>query len=82
MAPLGMLTVGDEGEVKEINILEKREKINSNDQSRTKRMEEMGVRIGQKIKILNNNGRGPILLKVQNSRIAIDRGIAMNILVA
>lgn len=82
MAPLALLTPGDEAEVMKIEIDESFDKNIESNANRTKRMEEMGVRIGQKIKILNNNGKGPILLKVQNSRIAIGRVIAMNILVA
>ena len=33
------------------------------------------------IEMLNNEGRGPLLLKVEESRIAIGRGMAMKIMV-
>jgi ferrous iron transport protein A len=33
------------------------------------------------VEMLNNEGRGPILLKVDESRIAIGRGMAMKIMV-
>jgi Fe2+ transport system protein FeoA len=46
------------------------------------RVEDMGLREGQTVEMLNNTGRGPILLKVGDSRIAIDRGMAMKIMVS
>lgn len=44
------------------------------------RVEDMGLRIGKKVEILNNGG-GPVLVKVDDSRIAVARGIAMKIMV-
>lgn len=44
------------------------------------RVEDMGLRIGKTVEILNNGG-GPVLVKVDESRIAVARGIAMKILV-
>ena len=41
----------------------------------------MGLRVGKIIEMLNNEGRGPILLKVDESRIAIGRGMAMKVMV-
>lgn len=41
----------------------------------------MGIRIGKSIEMLTNEGRGPLLLKVDESRIAVGRGMAMKILV-
>jgi len=43
--------------------------------------EDMGLRAGKVIEMLNNKRRGPILVKVDESRIAIDRGMAMKIMV-
>lgn len=45
------------------------------------RVEDMGLRVGKMVEVLRNAGRGPILLKVDESRIAIGRGIAMKIMV-
>ncbi len=45
------------------------------------RMEQMGIRVGKKVHVLNNEGRGLLLIKVDESRIAMSRGMAMKILV-
>jgi ferrous iron transport protein A len=42
------------------------------------RAEDMGLRAGKRVEMLRN-GAGPILVKVDESRIAVDRGIAMRI---
>jgi len=44
------------------------------------RLEDMGLRVGKSVEILNNRG-GPVLVRVDESRIAIARGMAMKILV-
>ena len=46
------------------------------------RMEDMGIRVGKNIEMLNNPGRGPLLLKVDEARIAIGRAMAMRIFVS
>jgi len=43
-------------------------------------VEDMGLRIGKTVEILNNGG-GPVLIRVDESRIAVARGIAMKIMV-
>jgi ferrous iron transport protein A len=40
----------------------------------------MGLRVGKTVEMLNNAG-GPVLLRVDESRIAIARGLAMKIMV-
>ena len=42
------------------------------------RAEEMGLRAGKRVEMLRN-GAGPVLVKVDESRIAVDRGAAMRI---
>jgi ferrous iron transport protein A len=42
------------------------------------RAEEMGLRVGKRVRMLSN-GAGPMLVKVDESRIAVDRGIALRI---
>lgn len=44
------------------------------------RVEDMGLRVGTTVEILNNGG-GPVLVRVDESRIAVARGIAMKIMV-
>jgi ferrous iron transport protein A len=45
------------------------------------RIEDMGIRVGKNVEMLKNPGRGPLLLKVDEARIAIGRTMAMRILV-
>jgi ferrous iron transport protein A len=42
------------------------------------RAEEMGLRAGKRVQMLSN-GMGPVLVKIDESRIALDRGVAMRI---
>lgn len=88
MMPLGLLSPGELGEIVTIRAhlhgsgaccggcgssCGDREKGGA-------RMEDMGLRVGKTVEMLNN-GSGPILLKVDESRIAVDRGLAMKIMV-
>ena len=41
----------------------------------------MGFRVGKTVEMLNNGGQGPLLIKVDESRLALGRGIAMKIMV-
>ena len=81
--PLGLLGTGEKGEIVAIRL----NKILSAGQCCTERekcdcrVEDMGLRIGKTVEMLNNGGSGAILLKVDESRIAIDRGLAMKIMV-
>jgi len=79
MAPLGLLSKGEQAEIVEI----KGQKGCAHGSSKNQlcHAEDMGLRVGKMIEMLNNEGRGPILLKVDESRIAIGRGMAMKIMV-
>ncbi|HET6513630.1 MAG TPA: FeoA family protein [Thermodesulfovibrionales bacterium] len=79
MAPLGLLSRGDKAVIVEI----KGQKGVCHGTSRNQlcHAEDMGLRIGKSVEMLNNEGRGPILLKIDESRIAIGRGMAMRIMV-
>lgn len=44
------------------------------------RLEDMGLRVGKIVEMLNNGG-GPVLLRVDEARIAVARGMAIKILV-
>lgn len=83
MIPLGLLSTGEHGEIIAIRLgsmpsggqcCTEREKCDC-------RVEDMGLRIGKTVEMLNNGGNGAILLRVDESRIAIDRGLAMKIMV-
>lgn len=78
MMPLGLLTPGEQGEIAQIRIpgcgcSDTREKEGG-------RLEDMGLRVGKMVEMLTNSG-GPILLRIDESRIAVDRGMAMKIMV-
>jgi len=45
------------------------------------RLVEMGIRLGKRIRMIANSGTGPIVLQVDESRIAMGRGAAMKIYV-
>jgi ferrous iron transport protein A len=71
MVPLGLLQLGDRAEVVEI----------ISGKHPCARIEDMGFRVGKTVEMLNNEGRGPLLIKVDESRLALGRGMAMKILV-
>ena len=84
MLPLGLLTSGEQAEIMEIRERGKCQPCDcSKDNHRDEqyRIEDMGIRIGKNVEMLRNAGRGPLLLKVDESRIAVGRGMAMKILV-
>ena len=78
MCPLGLLALGEKGEVVGTRSAKKINAINKNS---CLRLEDMGLRAGNTVEILNNEGRGPLLVKVENSRLAIGRKVAMKIMV-
>lgn len=45
------------------------------------RAEDIGIRPGKVVEMLSNEGRGALLVKVDESRIAVGRGVAMKIMV-
>jgi ferrous iron transport protein A len=79
MAPLGILSRGEQAEIVEIKGQKGCGQGSSKDQ--LCHIEDLGLRSGKIVEMLNNEGRGPILLKVDESRIAISRGMAMKIMV-
>ena len=79
MAPLGLLSRGEQGEI--VEIKGQKGCSHGNGKNLLCHAEDMGLRVGKMVEMLNNEGRGPLLLKVDESRIAIGRGMAMKILV-
>ena len=45
------------------------------------RIEDMGIRAGKIAEVLQNEGNGPILLKIDESRVALGRKAATEIMV-
>lgn len=85
MMPLGLLCADERAEVVEVGTGSRcavdHANVASSVRSCQDRIEDMGVRAGKIIEVLSNGGRGPILLKVDESRIAMGRGMAMKIMV-
>jgi ferrous iron transport protein A len=71
LLPLGLLAVGDSAEVMQPAVRGMHVGL--------MRLEEMGLRPGARVEVLANEGFGPLLLKVGEARIAIGRGIAMQL---
>ncbi len=76
MFPLGLLGAGEMGEIVKV-----RENACKEGCKCDCRVEDMGLRVGKQVEMLNNGGGGPLLLRVDESRIAVDRGMAMRIMV-
>lgn len=85
MIPLGLLTVGEKAEVVETRmeeLLSPCSKCKCNGPGCFSRVEDMGLRTGKNVEILNNHrAQGVLLVKVDDSRIALNRGLAMKIMV-
>jgi len=82
MMALGLLNPGEQGEIVGLETTEssccgscgcKEKKMQE-----AARVENMGLRLGKQVEMLNNEG-GLVLLKVDDSRIAIDHAVAMKI---
>jgi ferrous iron transport protein A len=71
--PLGLLLPGER-----VEILSVRENAG---RAGDGRVEELGLRVGRFVEMLANGTDGPLLLKVDEARVAIDRRIAMRIMV-
>lgn len=85
MMPLALLSPGEHAEIVRVNadVEEKKTCCGQCGGERHKgenRLEEMGLRTGKIVEMLNR-GTGPLLLRVDESRIAISRGMAMKIMV-
>lgn len=84
MIPLGLLSPGERAEIADVGPLAgcgggcggggKKGTAGG-------RVEDVGLRAGKVVEMLSNGSGGPILLKVDESRIALGRGVAMKILV-
>lgn len=79
MSPLGLLSPGERAEI--VEIREKKSCFSERKAKHICHAEDMGLRIGNVVEMLNNEGRGPLLIKIDESRIAIGRGMAMKIMV-
>lgn len=78
MFPLGLLSTGERAEIVR---LRNSEAHGPDGKDCGCRMEDMGLRVGKTVEVLANGGHGPVLVKVDESRIALGRGMAMKIMV-
>jgi ferrous iron transport protein A len=67
--PLGLLSDGEAAEI-----------VGLGNGPLDARAEDMGLRAGKRVEVLANAG-GPVLVKVDETRIAVARGLAMRITV-
>jgi ferrous iron transport protein A len=67
MTPLGLLAEGEGGVV--------------GPGTAARRAADMGLRAGAGVRMLRNAGGGPLVVRVAESRLAVDRGLAMRIYV-
>ena len=74
--PLVFLNEGDSAKIVHFSINPKSKYSES-----LYRLEEMGVKSGKIIQMLNNSNGNSILVKIDNSRLAISRHIALKIFV-
>ena len=80
MHPLGLLSNGEKAEI--INIIKpSSHKTQNNIWESFIRLDEMGVRTGNIIEMLNCGNDNTVLIKIDNSRLALSRSIAMKIYV-
>jgi len=79
MAPLGLLSEGEKAEIMEIKT--QKGCCHGRGKDQLCHAEDMGLHVGKTIEMLHNKGRGPLLVKVDESRIAIGRDIAKKIMV-
>jgi ferrous iron transport protein A len=72
MIPLGLLATGEVGEIVTVpGAQDGRGELAT-------RAEDMGLRVGKRVEMLVNSS-GAVLVKVDESRIAVNRGVAMRI---
>lgn len=70
--PLGLLAPGETAEVVEV----------AGGHGMASHLEDMGLRPGKRLEMLTNEGRGAMVVRVEETRIAIGRGLAMKVMVS
>lgn len=79
MAPLGLLSRGEKAEI--VEIKGQKGYCHGSGKNLLCYAEDMGLRAGKTVEMLANEGRGALLVKIDESRVAIGRGMAMKIIV-
>jgi ferrous iron transport protein A len=82
MIPLGLLSPGEQGEILAIRGRGAAGSASCFPDTAAcdGRIGDMGLRVGKLVEVLSND-KGPVLIRVDEARIAVDRGTAMKIMV-
>ncbi|HJV64616.1 MAG TPA: FeoA family protein [Geomonas sp.] len=80
MMPLGLLSAGEAGEIVAVRSAQAAGDSRGEAGRSDCRVEDLGLRVGCRVQMLNNTG-GPVLLKVGEARLAVDRSLAMKIMI-
>lgn len=72
MIPLALISNGEKVEI--VDFIKKGRALFCH-------LRDIGLLAGKVVEVLSNQGNGPILIKIDESRIAIGRGMAMKIMV-
>jgi len=72
MIPLALISNGEKVEI--VDFIKKGKALFCH-------LRDIGILAGKVVEVLSNQGNGPILIKIDESRIAIGRGMAMKIMV-
>ncbi|HJV33849.1 FeoA family protein [Geomonas sp.] len=80
MMPLGLLSAGETGEILAVRTAQAVGGSREEGGRCDCRVEDLGLRVGCTVQMLNNTG-GPVLLKVGEARLAVDRCLAMKIMI-
>lgn len=80
MSPLALLREGETGEI--VNPAGPHENENGLiGRGCREHLENMGLRPGKRVEMIANTGCGPLILRLDEARIALGRGMAMKIYV-
>lgn len=80
MLPLSLLREGETGEIVDPAVRHKNENGLIGRGCR-EHLENMGFRSGKSVEMIANKGCGPLILRLDEARIALGRGMAMKIYV-
>ncbi|NPU85206.1 MAG: ferrous iron transport protein A [Syntrophaceae bacterium] len=78
MSPLALLKEGEAAEI--ISVAGPRRSLLEGCRRR-EHLSDLGFRPGQRVEMVSNRGRGPLVVRLEEARIALGRGIAMKIYV-
>lgn len=81
MMSLAEMTQGMTGKIASIQNHHHGQQIDENHHHGAIRLKEMGFYEGQPITVVQNRGKGPLVIKLQDSKILLGRGLAKKILI-